>query len=85
MANPQRGEVELVVGGETHTLCLTLGALAEIEGLCADGAPMTATRLVDVLGALMRGGGSAAAWLYAMPGTDAAPSAMGIDGLGKSK
>jgi len=59
MANPQRGEVELVVGGETHVLCLTLGALAEIEALCADGAPMTATRLVDVLGALMRGGGSA--------------------------
>jgi hypothetical protein len=58
MANPQRGEVELVVGGETHVLCLTLGALAEIEGLCTDEAPMTATRLVDVLGALMRGGGS---------------------------
>ena len=58
MANPQRGEVELVVGGETHVLCLTLGALAEIEGLCAEGAPMTATRLVAVLGALMRGGGS---------------------------
>jgi len=59
MANPQRGEVELVVGGETHVLCLTLGALAEIEAICAGETPMTATRLVDVLGALLRGGGSA--------------------------
>lgn len=58
MANPQRGEVELVAGGETHVLCLTLGALAEIEAICADGAPMTATRLLAVLAALMRGGGT---------------------------
>lgn len=58
MANPVRGEVELVAGGETHVLCLTLGALAEIETICADGAPMTATRLLAVLEALMRGGGS---------------------------
>jgi len=58
MANPVRGEVELVAGGETHVLCLTLGALAEIETICADGAPMTATRLLSVLEALLRGGGS---------------------------
>jgi hypothetical protein len=59
MANPARGEVELVIGGETHTLCLTLGALAEIETICADGARLDATRLVRVLAALLRGGGSA--------------------------
>lgn len=31
MANKQRGEVELKAGGEAFILCLTLGALAEIE------------------------------------------------------
>ena len=29
--NPQRGEIALEIGGETRKLCLTLGALAEIE------------------------------------------------------
>ena len=31
MANRHRGEIEAELGGQTHTLCLTLGALAEIE------------------------------------------------------
>ena len=31
MANRHRGEVDAVIGGERHTLCLTLGALAELE------------------------------------------------------
>jgi hypothetical protein len=31
MANPWRGEVELVVDGETRAMRLTLGALAELE------------------------------------------------------
>ena len=31
MANPWRGEVELVLDGVPHTLRLTLGALAELE------------------------------------------------------
>jgi len=29
--NGARGEVALAIGGREHTLCLTLGALAEIE------------------------------------------------------
>lgn len=31
MVNRHRGEVSLHAGGETYTLCLTLGALAELE------------------------------------------------------
>lgn len=58
MANRARGEVELVLGGRTHVLCLTLGALAEIEAICADGKPLDARRLVGVLAVLLRGGGS---------------------------
>lgn len=60
MANPARGEVPLVAGGRTYTLCLTLGALAEIEAVCdTPGAPLDAGRLVRVLAALIRGGGTA--------------------------
>ena len=33
MANSARGETVLEIGGVAHTLCLTLGALAEIEAL----------------------------------------------------
>ena len=31
MANRHRGEIEAELGGQRYTLCLTLGALAEIE------------------------------------------------------
>ncbi|TXM55641.1 GTA-gp10 family protein, partial [Methylobacterium sp. WL120] len=31
MANRRRGEVPLDLGGTRYTLCLTLGALAELE------------------------------------------------------
>lgn len=31
MVNPHRGEIEVVLGGVPYTLCLTLGALAELE------------------------------------------------------
>ena len=31
MANRHRGEIEAELGGERRTLCLTLGALAELE------------------------------------------------------
>jgi hypothetical protein len=31
MVNRHRGEVEAVLDGQRHTLCLTLGALAELE------------------------------------------------------
>jgi len=59
MANPARGEVSLVIDGKAQTLCLTLGALAEIEALCSDGARLDANRLIAVLAILLRAGGSA--------------------------
>ncbi|MBM6592375.1 gene transfer agent family protein [Microvirga pudoricolor] len=31
MPNARRGEVPLILGAQTYTLCLTLGALAELE------------------------------------------------------
>ncbi|MDJ1159026.1 gene transfer agent family protein [Chelatococcus sp. SYSU_G07232] len=70
MANRHRGEVEAVLGGRRFTLCLTLGALAELEAafaadnlpaLCArlaEGAPSTRD-LIRILAAGIRGGGTA--------------------------
>jgi Phage tail tube protein, GTA-gp10 len=43
MANPWAGEVELTLNGQPHTLKLTLGALAELEGA------MEADSLVDLV------------------------------------
>jgi hypothetical protein len=58
MANPARGEVVLRIGDSEHTLCLTLGALAEIEALPRDGQTLSAKTLIAILAALLRGGGS---------------------------
>jgi hypothetical protein len=64
--NSLRGEVAFEIEGEPHTLCLTLGALAEIEsGLALTSlleleARLKAPRVKDlaiVLSALLRGGG----------------------------
>lgn len=38
MANPHRGEVELVINGEPHVLRLTLGALAALEARLEAGS-----------------------------------------------
>ncbi|MEE2567327.1 GTA-gp10 family protein [Hyphobacterium marinum] len=68
MTNAHRGEVSLVIDGMERTLCLTLGALAEIEtALGASGFAALADRLktlsagdlAAVLAALLRGGGEA--------------------------
>jgi hypothetical protein len=68
-ANGARGEVVAVLAGGERRLCLTLGALAEIEtGLGLDGLAGLAERmrslsardLVTVLAALLRGGGERA-------------------------
>ncbi|GBU17337.1 MULTISPECIES: gene transfer agent family protein [Methylobacterium] len=68
MANRHRGEVDLDLGGTRYTLCITLGALAEIEsglgggdldGLAArfsDGR-LAGSDLIVLLGAALRGGG----------------------------
>lgn len=70
MANSQRGEIAAVIEGEEKVLCLTLGALAELEarlqagdlvGLSERfaGGRVTARDLTAILGAGLRGGGNA--------------------------
>lgn len=65
-ANGARGEVVARIAGAERRLCLTLGALAEMEtALGCDGLAALAERmralsardLTVVLGALLRGGG----------------------------
>tara|TARA_R110001606_G_scaffold30798_2_gene94910 strand:- start:6002 stop:6289 length:288 start_codon:yes stop_codon:yes gene_type:complete len=72
--NAARGEVALVIGGRERRLCLTLGALAEIEAafgctrmseLDARMRALSAADLGVVLGALLRGGEGAKAVLDA--------------------
>jgi len=68
MANRRRGEVTLALGHARYTLCLTLGALAELEDALGAGdladlaARFAAGRLksrdlIALLGAALRGGG----------------------------
>jgi Phage tail tube protein, GTA-gp10 len=68
MPNPRRGEVALTLGAARYTLCLTLGALAELEAafrvedLAAlaerFGSGRLATRdLLTLLAVALRGGG----------------------------
>ena len=70
MTNGARGEAAVMLGGERRRVCLTLGALAEIEtGLGVDGLAAVAERmktlsardLMVVLAAVLRGGGDEAA------------------------
>lgn len=67
-ANAARGEVVVPLAGAPRRLCLTLGALAELESAFeVDGFGPLADRLRNlsardlafVLGALLRGGGEA--------------------------
>ncbi len=67
MTNAARGEVVLEIGGRPCVLCLTMGALAELEAAfgAADPAALGARLkslsgedLRVVLGALLRGGGA---------------------------
>lgn len=67
-ANAARGEVVVTLAGTPRRLCLTLGALAELEtAFAVDGFGALAERLralsardlAFVLGALLRGGGEA--------------------------
>lgn len=68
-ANRRRGEVEAVIDGERRILCLTLGALAELEtAFAADDLTGLAERfasgrmksadLIRVIGAGLRGAGN---------------------------
>ncbi|MDP1739307.1 MAG: GTA-gp10 family protein [Caulobacter sp.] len=67
-ANHARGEVVATLAGRPRRLCLTLGALAELEtAFAAEGWEALAARLKSlsardltaVLAALLRGGGEA--------------------------
>ena len=69
MANAHRGEISAELGGETRTLCLTLGALAELEsafgvgglaGLAArfEQGDLSARDLLAIIGCGLRGGGT---------------------------
>lgn len=70
MANRLRGEIEAEIGGHSYVLCLTLGALAELEarlqagdlaGLAERfaGGRISARDLTAIIGAGLRGGGNA--------------------------
>lgn len=83
MANRYRGEIEARLDGQPHCLCLTLGALAELEAAFGDedmlalAARFETGRLkaqdcVRIIGAGLRGGGYEIA--------DAAVARMQADG-----
>ncbi|BBU61399.1 hypothetical protein MSC49_13340 [Methylosinus sp. C49] len=68
MANHKRGEIEATLDGESYRLCLTLGALAELESahgvgdLVAlaerfEGRRLSARDLIRIIGCGLRGGG----------------------------
>jgi hypothetical protein len=68
MTNTQRGEISAVIEGEERVLCLTLGALAELEGQLGAGdlvglserfaaGRVSARDLTAIIGAGLRGGG----------------------------
>ncbi len=68
MPNRRRGEVGLELGGARYTLCLTLGALAELEDAFAApdlqalaerfaGGRLSGRDLTKLLGVALRGGG----------------------------
>jgi hypothetical protein len=67
--NRRRGEIVAELDGETRLLCLTLGALAELEGAFAaddlaalverfGSGRLSASDMVRILGAGLRGGGA---------------------------
>lgn len=70
MPNIQRGEISAVFEGEERTLCLTLGALAELEARLQAGdlvglserfssGRVSARDLTAIIGEGLRGGGNA--------------------------
>ncbi len=68
-ANRRRGEIEAVIDGERRILCLTLGALAELETTFAadnladlaarfESGRLRAVDIIRLVGAGLRGGGN---------------------------
>ena len=69
MSNPYRGEIDAILNGRTYKLCLTLGALAELEqrlganDLVAMAERLGANRvsardILTLIGCGLRGGGT---------------------------
>lgn len=67
-ANRRRGEIAAVIDGREHRLCLTLGALAELEAAFAvddlgalaerfSSGRLSALDIIRIVGAGLRGGG----------------------------
>jgi hypothetical protein len=68
MTNPHRGEIEAELGGESWRLCLTLGALAELEAELGDNdilaiaerfesGRISSNDAIRIIGAGLRGAG----------------------------
>lgn len=68
MANPHRGEIEAVLDGQRYRLCLTLGALAELEDALGDSdmlslaerfekGRLSSRDAIRIIGAGLRGAG----------------------------
>ena len=83
MANLQRGEIAAELGGRSFTLCLTLGALAELEASFAVGdiaglaarfetGKLSARDLIRIIGCGLRGAGH--------PLSDAEAAALTVSG-----
>ena len=83
MPNRRGGEVALELGGQRYILCLTLGALAELEDAFAvqdlqslgerfASGQLSARDLIKILAVALRGGGHAL--------TDAEVAALPLDG-----
>ena len=83
MANRRRGEIEAVVDGEAVTLCLTLGALCELEAAFGaedlvalaerfGGGRLSARDLLCIFACGLRGGGRTV--------SDTEVAAMRVDG-----
>lgn len=91
MANRHRGEIAAELGGRAYTLCLTLGALAELEHAYGgedllslaqrfEQGRIGATDAIRVIGAGLRGAGNAVSDndVAAMPCPDGAPGYVAI-------
>ncbi len=91
MANPYRGEIAATLDGAPFTLCLTLGALAELETAFGtddmlslanrfSGGRISANDCVRIIGAGLRGGGHdvADAAVARMRGTEGASGYISI-------
>ncbi|GAA4182216.1 gene transfer agent family protein [Shinella granuli] len=89
-ANRHRGEIEAVLDGERRVLCLTLGALAELETAFAvdsltglaerfSSGRLKADDLIRIIGAGLRGGGN----LFSDEDVSAMAVADGLSGFAR--